>query len=107
MLRRLTVYSVGDGGWTSPLLARMLPDATKAPPRGMLGPLSARKSRLASPRPQERGSLEVLGMWFGRHTSVYAFGSLINLVLALVQITVVTRFLKPSEYGRAGLLLLF
>ncbi len=38
---------------------------------------------------------------------MYASASGIGLALGLVQVGIVTRFLDPSEYGRAGLLLLF
>lgn len=51
--------------------------------------------------------MQTLGMWFGRHTAFYTYSSLTTLVLSFVQVAVVTRFLAPSGYGRAGLLLLF
>ena len=73
----------------------------------MLGRLFARHPRGTAAAPSEWGSLEVLGTWFGRHTALYASASAITLVLGFVQVAVVTHFLEPAEYGRAGLLLVF
>jgi accessory secretory protein Asp2 len=50
-------------------------------------------------------ALSALGVQFGRHTGAYASASGINLVLALIQVAIVTRFLGPSAFGELALLL--
>ena len=50
-------------------------------------------------------NLSLLGIEFGRHTGAYGLGSGITLLLALVQVAIVTRFLGPAEFGQLALLL--
>lgn len=53
------------------------------------------------------GSLSALASRLGRHTALYAAGSGIGFVLALLNLAVLTRYLSLAEFGQLALLMVF
>jgi O-antigen/teichoic acid export membrane protein len=55
---------------------------------------------------RDLGAWTRLGARFGRHTGIYFVANIAAMVLGIVNVAVLTRFLRPSDYGRLTALLL-
>jgi O-antigen/teichoic acid export membrane protein len=55
---------------------------------------------------EERGSLNAFGRRLGRHSGIYASGSLATFVFAMVNVAVLTRLLPIEEFGRLAVYLM-
>jgi O-antigen/teichoic acid export membrane protein len=53
------------------------------------------------------GAVSILGSRLSRHVAIYSGGSFAGLLLSLVGLAVMTRYLKPSEFGELAVYLIF
>lgn len=76
-----------------------------APPAG--GPGPGERGGDGTAPADGPGAGSDLGARLTHDTALYTIGSVIGLVLALINVIVLTRFLSPDEFGQLALLLLF